>query len=569
MTLLRLAGFSGMWPIRDSRGLPDNAAIEAVNVRSDGGAYLRALSQPVSVKALSGTTKDVFRIPLVGANTLANSFWMEFTDIDTDVQPAPIVNDSHDRFYWASPSTGLRFAPKARILAGQSSFKSGVVAPITAPTVEVVAGTGVIDPETGKHTAPRVTRSYMVSFINVYGEESQPGPIAEEEGHSDQDWLITNIPQPVTAADRPALETIRIYRTVSGSTGLTAFYKVVDLPVGTNNYTDRLPDTTVTGQGAIESVTWAAAPEGLEGLAAMPNGIFVGWKGSTIYFSENYRPHAWPAEYAIDVDFPVVGIGVFQNSAVICTTGNPSIVSGVKANALSLSKIDAPLACLSRGSIVAATEGVYFATDEGLAVVGPGGIGIVTRDLISRDDWRTDYNPATIRATMKGGVYIAMRTGLNDGFAFLPSNPSSMGVIRFEVSQNPINFGSEPWSGKPWFIGADAQLYEWEVPGAPLLSYRWRSKEFKYPYPCNFHVAQLYFDEGPGGVIRLRVWVTLRGNDGSIARLLVYDQDIGKSGSEIKMPSGFRSDIWEFEFEGYAPLQEFLIASTVWELRSG
>jgi hypothetical protein len=48
----------------------------------------------------------------------------------------------------------------------------------------------------------------------------------------------------------------------------------------------------------------------------------------------------------------------------------------------------------------------------------------------------------------------------------------------------------------------------------------------------------------------------------------VYDADIAASGREIKLPSGFKADIWQFEFSGTAELQAFLIATTAQELRS-
>lgn len=572
MGLLRIAGFSGMWPIRDPRGLPDNAAVEAVNIRTDGGAYLNGARTVAPIRAVAAATKTVYRIPLAGANTLENSYWMEFADIDTDVLRAPIVNDSHERIYWASPSTGLKYAPKARIIAGQTGFLVGTPAPTTAPTITLVAGTGELDPETGLNVAPKVTRSYTVTFVNEYGEEGQPGPTVEGNGHTDQDWLIESIPQPGSPGQRAAFSKIRLWRTVTGLTGGTAFYKVADLELGTTFYNDRLSDETVSAQSEMISTIWAPPPEGMQGLIAMPNGIFVGWKDNNLYFSENYRPHAWPAEYTITLDFPVVGCGVFGNTLVACTRGTPYAISGVKSAGMASSKIDAPLPCLSRRSIVSAPEGVYFASEEGLVRIGPGGTGVLTAELISREQWRNEYAPSTIRAMISGGVYFAARTVAgepSEGFSLHPMNPPLRGVSKFDLATSIVNVGVEPWTGKPWVIGSDAILYEWEKPGAEPLSYLWRSKEFQYPQPTNFAVYQAYFDgsAGTGRVLHLKVFVTLRGNDGATSRVLVYDQDIESSGREVKLPSGFKSDIWEFEFSGTAELQSFLAASSVRELR--
>jgi hypothetical protein len=110
-------------------------------------------------------------------------------------------------------------------------------------------------------------------------------------------------------------------------------------------------------------------------------------------------------------------------------------------------------------------------------------------------------------------------------------------------------------------------LYEWEQPNAGQRSYTWLSREFIYPFPSNFAVFQAYFDDSPGGLLHLKVWATLRGNSGATSRVLVYDQNIEASGREIKLPSGFKSDVWQFEFSGNALLQTFMIATTAQELR--
>jgi hypothetical protein len=65
----------------------------------------------------------------------------------------------------------------------------------------------------------------------------------------------------------------------------------------------------------------------------------------------------------------------------------------------------------------------------------------------------------------------------------------------------------------------------------------------------------------------LKIWATLRGKDGRVRKVLVYDEDVHYSGRELRLPSGFKSDIWQFEFSGTAELQAFQIATTAAELR--
>jgi hypothetical protein len=565
MGVLRLAGFSGMWPIRDARALPDNAALYGRNLDCDGGAYLKGNRPHTFVQTLLAGTATVFRIPLSGANTLANSYWMQFQQIDAQVHRGPLVNDSFERFYWGSP-VGLRYAPKASILAFGASyadvagFQLGVPAPATAPVVSSITG----------GTAPIVTRQYVVTFVNAYGEESAPSLPVEADGNANGVWNIDPIPQPPAPGAYATFSAIRLYRTVTSySSGLTDFFKVVDLSVGTTTYADSIPDTSLID--ILDSTNYALPPAGTQGLVLMPNGIFVTWKDNNLYFSENYRPHAWPPDYTLTVDSPIVGLASYGNSCVVCTTGKPSIVTGTKAGAMALQKTDAPLPCVSRRSIAAAPEGVYYASEEGLVLIASGSVNTVTNELISREQWRDDFGPPSQLSIVQGGEYISMITDAEEGFRFWPQQPATRGVSFFDVNGTAVNIGIEAWTGKPWVIadvGGARGLYEFETPGGVRVSYEWRSREFIYPYPANFVVYQCFFDDTPTKTLQLKIEVTLRGNDGSMEWREVYNRPVPFSGREVKLPSGFKSDIWRFTSTGDAELQAFMIASSAQELRS-
>lgn len=43
-------------------------------------------------------------------------------------------------------------------------------------------------------------------------------------------------------------------------------------------------------------------------LTVLPNGVFAASRDRTIYFSEPYRPYAWPDIYAQTLPFEVVGL---------------------------------------------------------------------------------------------------------------------------------------------------------------------------------------------------------------------------------------------------------------------
>jgi hypothetical protein len=276
-------------------------------------------------------------------------------------------------------------------------------------------------------------------------------------------WNIASIPQPPAAGTYARSRAINLYRTVTGETGVTDFYRVASLGIGTTTYMRRRagyePATT-----SCRATNYALPPAGVQGLALMPNGIFVTWKDNNLYFSENFRPHAWPAEYTLTVDYPIVGCRRVWEQPCGLHDWQPVYCLGRERRAMTLQKTDAPLPCLSRRSIVAGAEGVFYASEEGLVLVSPGGVQNVTKDLISREQWRNEYVPSTQKAMYMGGEYIAARTlgGVQSVFRFVPSNPSLQGVS--SDTTTALNFGVEPWTGKPWMIGTDNVLYEWEQP---------------------------------------------------------------------------------------------------------
>jgi hypothetical protein len=548
MALISLSVFSGALPVKDLRTLPDMAAVQAVNTDLDGGA-LKGIRGKRLIKALNPATKYVYKLPYnsggnpIVPSNMQDARWLEFTDINTNVLRAPTVNDGFKRYYWASPSTGLKYSTLQGLLDGTPPLDVGVEAPLTALAVTPVGGT---------IGAPTVTRSYLATFVSIYGEEGQPGPTIEAVGKVDDTWTITSIDQPVNAVGDTEVDRIRIYRTITAASGVTTFFLVTTLTVGATVYADNLTDSTVSANPIIEGTLWAPPPAGLQGIVAMPNGIFVGWVGNTLYFSENFRPHAWPAEYALSVQFPIVGLGVFGTTCVVCTEGNPATVTGIRASTMALTQGRVSMPCTSRLGIVSTLSGVYYPSSEGLVIVGPQGADVVTKEVISKSQWGTDYLPTTLKSFFHRQQYYALRT--TDGFAL-----TGAGVVDIDLFTAPVMMGTDEFSGNPWLIDG-GYLYEWECAAEPQSPFRWRSKEWHVPRQSNMSVTQLMFDTPVGNELAvLRVWADRR---------LVFDQSV-QSAREVRLPSGFKADIWQFEVESPVRVHRVNIANTIAELRNG
>lgn len=563
MPALRMNVFQGEVPVKDPRLLPDPNAVEAENVRVEAGT-LKGIGSPKLIRSLLPTTRRVYRIPGASIPNWAGSTWMEFSDVNTDVVRSPIVNDAYDRYYWASPTTGPMWSPKQRIIDGLTAYKLGVQAPTVAPALSGVGGSGTI-----------VTRSYVVTWVDSFGHESQPSPPVEGATFTNATWNVTSIPQPPVDTTRAPITKINIYRTITATTGTTTFFKVGFVNVGTTSYADVSTDTVVSGAGQIESTLWAMPPANLQGMIAMPNGILVGWVDNDLYFSENYRPHAWPAEYILTTEYPIVGLGVFGNTCVVCTSGHPAAVTGVKASTMNFVTNTTPAPCLSRRSIVSTLNGVLYASEAGLVLFGQGGPLDASSHLIDRDTWVNRFTPSLVRAIHYSGYYTAVRTsaGDDDGFMFNPTDQTGLGVIRLTDLGAAVDIDVDIWTGKP-FLLANGNLYEWLAPDALPARWRWRSKEMALPKPINLSCFRIYFDDPVPGVeiepgegwAHLRVWAWLVGESATAARVLVYDQPVMQANQVYNLPSGYKTDVYQFEIEGSVRVRALHLATNPREL---
>ena len=472
MPVLRIQDFSAIVPVKGDRAVPDGFATEAINTWLYG-SELRGIRPPIDVIACNPATRRIFRIPkrTVGGNPdfptvipppsyLGDSVWKQFSDHDTDVLRGQLIEDQYERYYFCSPTTGPMFNTYARMLAGQTDYRLGVPGPNN--TVDA-AGNNALKPTIVSITggaAPVLTRAYVYTWVNAFGEESSPSLPVIGAGNGNAIWTIGNITDPPAAApDQPGWLKKYLYRTVSGASGQTTYYRVNEVALGTLTYADdtsKQTDAVIVNNLTLESTNWAAPPSTLKGWVAMPNGFLIGFDGSNIYMSEPYHWHAWPAEYKQSTETPVVGLGVLGQTCVVCTQGYPATITGSKPATCAFTKATTDEPCLSRGSIVSTPNGVLYASQNGLVLVGPQGINNVTEQLITRQEWIRDFAPQYIRAVRYQNGYLAERmvpfgSAPRTGF-FL--DPTALKVALTEISdfEDVRALNTDFWSGEVFLI---------------------------------------------------------------------------------------------------------------------
>lgn len=589
MSAVKISAFGGMVPATDDNLLPDQAAAYAENTWLYAGDLVGIVT-PSFVRDLSSPDiSKVYRIPnnYYDQAHLEDATFLEFEHFDTDVLRSPVVGDTHERYYWASPAHAPRVNSRARISAGSPSFKLGVPPPGT-PSVAAVGG-----------SAAATTRAYVATWVTAFDEEGPPSTPALVNGKIDSTWNITLVAPTAGELTDYNISKVRIYRTVTSTGGVATYFFVAEQDVADTTYSDTATDAVVSSNEELQSTTWSAPPDDLQGLVSLPNGMIAGFREGELWFCEPYRPHAWPAAYALAVEYPIVGLGVSNQTLVVLTAGYPMLATGINPASITLSKLASFEPCSSRGSILSAPEGVYYASPNGLILVANGSASNITKGLIQKDRWNTLVSINTLRAANLGSAYFAFgsaRQGFfEDGFVQenmvqqadfegsyrgtltdVTNQRVAMSVLSSEdVTKNVFN---DPWSGAVLIV-RNNKLYQLnlsdeETEREPFL---WRSKVFQAAEEQNFKALKVFFDvpswiAGQSAIRNVSPVQTLAGDQYGIVRIyadevLRMTRELRSSGELMMIPSGFKADYWQIEFEGRVRIKSVQMATSVKELR--
>lgn len=482
MTTLTLNLFRGEIPRASVRHLPETFAHVARNARLTSGALapMRTPRMRIQFDDLDYTLRYAYP----ARDDAGQVAWLTWDKAGISVVEAPLVNDAHRRLYWTGDGAP-KYTTFARLQAGQPPFELGVPAPEPGFTVTASGG----------ESEDAETRSYVLLYVTSMGEEGPPTEPITVTGVDDDDWTIGSLPNGPTDGAPRDVNRLRIYRTVVGESTVE-YFRVAELPLGgLTEYVDNMPNLDAVEQPVLVSTSFAAPPAELQGLCALPNGYLAGFVGRDIYFSEPYRPHAWPEAYVVSVPDNIVGLGVSGSVLMVMTEGVPYAAAGVNPAAVALRDFGAVAPCVSAGSIVEGGAGVYYASPEGLMLLAQTGASLITRDLIDRHQWNNEYLAALIQAAQhQSDQYFAI---VNEHKAFL-FNPRSQesAFVQVDPYISVTGLGLDRANGRTLMFTRNA-VWELDPIATPLADYEWVSREYVLPRPVNFGAVRILVEPDP------------------------------------------------------------------------
>ena len=484
--------------------------------------------------------------------------------------------------------------------AGQVTLSTGVVAAgvQTGDTIQFL-------------TSLPETRAYVYTMISDFAEESQPSPATVASGDGTGSWTVV-IPAPPAGYNTNAPFNpghYRLYRTVTDSAGNATYYQVTEVPinpVGPVTIHDRATDASITGNLVLNTIGFAPPPAGLQGVVMMANGIAAGFTNEReVWFSAAYYPYAWPPQYALTVDYPIVGLTANGSSLNIVTEGSPFIATGVTPDTMTIGKITANEPCISRGSIVSSGEGAYYASPNGIQLLNTGGTTNITEQIYEKEfhysllppQWASGRYGASFASFIKGNP-IPSQTAQD----VLSPSTDTLGYTGFVMDSGDantpftylrtplittsqvVNAYNDELSGQLFILQDSGEIMQWNPPiGAPgtttLRSWQWKTKKFRFTTPQEFAAFMILFEVPPEITITLGVRNTdqMQTFDPTTQYLIirvyadsrqVVVREIQRSGEVLTIPSGFKAELWEFEFEGQVGVRFFKVASSVKELKA-
>jgi len=254
----------------------------------------------------------------------------------------------------------------------------------------------------------------------------------------------------------------------------------------------------------LESTDYAPPPEKLTGLTAIQNDIMAGFVGHELYFSEIRKPHAWPVDFRLRLDYDIVGLVQVGGELLVLTDGYPYVVSGNDPATMVPTKLDALYPCVSKRSIVRMPYGVVYATFDGLAVYNAGSATQLITQYAFDADAFTSIDASTIIAMTYRNRYIAKHSGGGFVFEIDGQNPRFVTLGTSAVNATAMWYdavANEAYYTNPKNDENLIGIYEWDELTSPPLTAEWKSKVFVTQTPINFGAAKIEADFETGSTI--------------------------------------------------------------------
>lgn len=625
--------FSGIAPRIAPRLLPATLAQEALDVKLWSGE-LRPHYADEILQYIPSNIQSIYRYKW--KNKKYN--WLMWP-YETRVAKGPVYDDENNRIYFMNQ--GGFFVTDSSLLedrdytngldeSGTPYYTAGI--PRAGYNIMSVSGSGSGDIE---------ARSYIVCYVRQWpdgtidvGKSSEPyatswdaaarRTIDVRPGQTVK-IAVGNISD--TDIAKTGVNKVYIYRSEVTSSGQALYSYVDQFDINPSHVTNNPNATWNTGGWyeyldkkantqlgeACPSIYWDPPVDGLKGLVSLQNGLFAAYKDSTVYVSDWNAPHAWPYEHTVTIDYPIVGLGSFGNTIVVCTEAAPVLIVVQDPTNPTTKAIQENCPCVSADSIVNTRNGVIFASQNGLVLINSTSPTFITEKLLTQDEW-LPLHPESLKGAFLNNTYYGFFTNPTDtaaGFIFdldsytystAYNSIVSSGMVYTtqpaKVVYNDIE-QSQLYVCYPLENGTQYSLCSFASDSRINKSFRWRSKVNVSPQGLfNLSAARVMMTSHSSQKENEHIWEGKLTGSSLAARVmdgepingwcktneleladatvfnyyvdgeLKYSQEV-KDSKPFRLPSGFRGETIEVEVKSNDYIHSITLASSMGELVEG
>lgn len=627
--------FSGVAPRIAPRLLPATLAQEALDVKLRSGE-LRPHYADEILQYIPSNVQTIYRYKWKN-KTYRWLMWNK----DTHVVKSPMYDDENNRIYFTN--SGGFFVTDSSLLKDQdyntgyipegSWYRTAIPQPGQSD-IWISGGTGSGDIE---------SRSYVYCYVRQWPDGTidigkSSGPLKNSSDRSRYTVDVRpgqvvdmSIVDPLLYADgaHVGINKVYIYRSEVTSAGQAVYSYVDQFDVNTNRatnnpnavwiaegtyykYSDSKPNTSL-GE-ACPSLYWDPPVGGLKGLVSLQNGLFAAYKDSTVYVSDWNAPHAWPYEHKVTIDYPIVGLGSFGNTIVVCTEAAPVLIVVQDPTNPTVKAVQENCPCVSADSIVNTRNGVIFASQNGLVLINSTSPTCITEKLITQDEW-LPLHPESLKGAFLNNTYYGFFTNPTDKAAGLIFDLDSYtySTVYNSIVSSGLVFTTQPakviyndieqtqmYVCYPLEDSTRYSLCSFASDSRINKSFRWRSKVNTSAQGLfNLSVARVMltpkssikesepfeedklkrssFADRALGSEPINGWCskahTLELMDNTVFNYYVdgelkYSREI-KDSKPFRLPTGFRGETVEVEIKSNAYIHSITLASSMGELVEG
>lgn len=626
--------FSGIAPRIAPRLLPATLAQEALDVKLWSGE-LRPHYADEILQYIPSNIQSIYRYKW--KNKTYN--WLMWP-YETRVAKGPVYDDENNRIYFMTQ--GGFFVTDSSLLEDRD-YTNGLDESGTPYYTAGIprAGYNIIMSVSGSGSGDIEARSYIVCYVRQWpdgtidvGKSSEPyatswdaaarRTIDVRPGQTVK-IAVSNISD--TDIAKTGVNKVYIYRSEVTSSGQALYSYVDQFDINPSHVTNNPNATWNTGGWyeyldkkantqlgeACPSIYWDPPVDGLKGLVSLQNGLFAAYKDSTVYVSDWNAPHAWPYEHTVTIDYPIVGLGSFGNTIVVCTEAAPVLIVVQDPTNPTTKAIQENCPCVSADSIVNTRNGVIFASQNGLVLINSTSPTFITEKLLTQDEW-LPLHPESLKGAFLDNTYYGFFTNPTDtaaGFIFDLDSYTYSTVYNSIVSSGLV-FTTQPakviyndieqtqlYVCYPLENGTQYSLCSFASDSRINKSFRWRSKVNVSPQGLfNLSAARVMMTSQSSQKENEHIWEGKLTGSSLAARVmdgepingwcktneleladatvfnyyvdgeLKYSREV-KDSKPFRLPSGFRGETVEVEIKSNAYIHSITLASSMGELVEG